>query len=112
MPIATSHLTARSSLPGSFARLTFTVPLRTPSAQRSDSSRNIAGPNIASAMPSSNTWGPLSIRLFLSGFEMMTSRAFSMPIRLGSSHAPPHPGMRPRKTSGSANAGTEESTVR
>ena len=26
--------------------------------------------------------------------------------------APPHPGMRPRKTSGSANAGTEESTVR
>lgn len=52
------------------------------------------------------------MRLFLSGFEMMTSSAFSMPMRFGSSHAPPQPGMIPRKTSGSAKAGTDESIVR
>ena len=112
MPTATSHLTARSSLPGSFLRLTLIEPPSTPSAHFSESSRKVAGPNIASAMPSSNAWGPFSIRLFFSGLEIITSRAFSMPIRLGRIQAPPQPGMRPRKTSGSANAGVEESIVR
>ena len=71
MPIATSHLTARSILPGSFGRLTLIEPPSTPSAHFSESSRKFAGPNIASAMPSSNACGPFSIRLFLSGFEMI-----------------------------------------
>ncbi len=41
------------------------------------------------------------------GFVMMTLSAFSMPMRLGSSHAPPQPGMMPSETSGSAIAATE-----
>ena len=97
MLIAMSHLTARSSLPGSFGRLTLIEPPSTPSAHLRESSRKLAGPNIASAMPSSNACGPFSMRLFLSGFEMMTSRAFSMPIRFGSSQAPPQPGDQPEE---------------
>ena len=42
MPIAMSHLTARSSLPGSFLRLTLIVPVSTPSAHFSESSRKVA----------------------------------------------------------------------
>ena len=53
-----------------------------------------------------------SIRFCLSGFEMTTSSAFSMPMRFGSRYAPPQPGMMPRKTSGSAIAAAEASTVR
>ena len=34
------------------------------------------------------------------------------PMRFGSSHAPPHPGMRPRKTSGSESAAAALDTVR
>ena len=112
MPIATSHLTARSSFPGSFLRLTLIVPPSTPSAHFSESSRKLAGPKMASAIPRSKTsWG-LSTLLFFSGFEITTSSAFSMPIRFGSSQAPPHPGMMPRNTSGSAIAAAEESIVR
>ena len=83
MPMATSHFTRRSILPGWFGRVTVVVPAMTPSAQRMESSRNAAGPNITSAMPSSSASAPLRVRFF-SGFSITTLRAFSMPIRLGS----------------------------
>ena len=112
MPIAASHFTVRSILPGAFLRLTFVAPVMTPSAQRIESSRKVAGPNMTSAMPSSKASAGLRVRLFLSGFSTTTLRAFSMPMRLGSSQAPPQPGMMPRKTSGRARAAALESSVR
>jgi hypothetical protein len=112
IPMATSHFAMRSRRPGAFGRLTSIAPEMTPSAQRIDCSRNEAEGKDASAMPSSMTSAAFSVRLFLSGFSMTTLRAFSMPMRFGSSHAPPQPGMIPRKTSGSATAGTDSSTVR
>ena len=112
MPIAASHLTMRSTLPGTFGRLTSTAPVSTLSAHFSESSRKLAESKIASAIPRSNTsWG-FSIRFCLSGFSMTTLRAFSMPIRFGRMVAPPQPGMRPRNTSGSANAAALRSMVR
>nr|BFF13920.1 hypothetical protein GCM10025699_52230 [Microbacterium flavescens] len=112
MPIAASHLTARSILPGALGRLTEMRPEMTPSAQRMLSSRKAAGPNCTSTIPSSRACAGFSVRLFFSGFSTMTRSAFSMPIRLGSSQAPPQPGMIPRKTSGRAIAAADESTVR
>ena len=55
---------------------------------------------------------PLSIRFWFSGFSMITVTALSAPIRFGSSWLPPQPGTRPRKTSGSAMAGTPAEMVR
>jgi hypothetical protein len=112
MPIAASHFTRRSTLPGSFCRFTLMRPETTSSVQRIESSRKLTDGKIASAMPSSNASWPLSVRFCFSGFSMTTLRAFSMPMRLGRIVAPPQPGMRPRNTSGSASAGAEASTVR
>ncbi len=84
IPIARSHLASRSSFPGLFGRFTVTLPPSTPSAQRRESSRNVAAGNFASAMPNSNAWSADSIRFCLSGFSMMTFRAFSIPMRFGS----------------------------
>ena len=64
-------------------RSTFVSPVRTRPAQSSDCSRKSAGSNIASAMPSSKAWGPLSMRFMFIGFSMMTLRAFAGPTRLG-----------------------------
>ncbi len=83
MPIATSHFTARSSLPGSLARFTLMAPVSTPSVHFSESSRKFTGANIASAIPSSNACGPFNIVFVFKGFETTTSRAFSMPMRFG-----------------------------
>ena len=110
--MAIGHLVRRSILPGSFLRCTLTLPPSTPSAQRSELSRKVAAGKIASMMPRSNACWGFSIRFCFSGLEMTTSRAFSMPIRFGSRYAPPQPGMMPRKTSGSAIAAAEASTVR
>ncbi len=63
-------------------------------------------------MPSSKASTPLSMRFWLSGLSMTTVTAFSTPMRLGSIQQPPQPGTRPRKTSGSATAGTPALIVR
>jgi hypothetical protein len=110
--IAAPHFTARSSRPGTFGRSTVVRPATTPSAQRIESSRNAAGPNCTSTTPSSSAWAGLSVRLFFSGFSSTTLSAFSMPMRFGSSHAPPQAGTMPRNTSGRAMAAADESTVR
>ena len=110
--IAAGHFVARSMRPGVFERSTFSSPVSTRSAQASESSRNDAGLKIASKMPRSNACCGLSVRFCFSGFEMITSSAFSMPIRFGNRYAPPQPGTMPRKTSGSAMAAAEESIVR
>ena len=52
------------------------------------------------------------MRFWFIAFSMMTVTALSGPIRFGSSWLPPHPGIRPRNTSGSARAGTPEEIVR
>ncbi len=52
------------------------------------------------------------MRFWLSGLSMTTVIAFSTPTRLGSIQQPPQPGTRPRKTSGSATAGTPALIVR
>ena len=89
---------------GSCLRLTF-MPFITLSAQARESSRYLGESNMASAMPSSKASSGVRTRFCLSGFSIMTLRAFLIPIKLGSRYAPPQPGMSPMKTSGNATAG-------
>ncbi len=87
-------------------------PLTTPAAHRIDCSRKSAGSKSTSTTPSRAASFGLSCRFCCMGLLTMTSRAFSGPMRLGSSHAPPQPGMSPRKTSGSDMAAAPYDMVR
>ena len=107
MPIATSHLTARSILPGSFGRLTLmragehaVRPLQRileEVGRGGRSRRRCRGRRPAGRSASGSA---------SAGSRRSTLSALSMPMRFGSRYAPPQPGMMPRNTSGSANAGT------
>ena len=91
--------------PARSAATTLIAPAMTPSAQRDRRPRGTSPRGRARRRCRGR--GPaaaFSVRLFLSGFSTMTLSAFSMPIRFGSSSAPPQPGMMPRNTSGSAMA--------
>lgn len=87
-------------------------PVTTPAAQANDCSMKSAGSNMASAIPRSSTCWGFSMRFWASGLVTMTCSAFSGPIRLGNRKAPPQPGTRPRKHSGSAMAAAPELMVR
>ena len=82
--IAIGHLVSRSILPGSFLRSTLTAPPSTPSAQRERALEvGRGGEDRVHDAESNACWG-FSIRFCFSGFEITTSRAFSMPMRFGS----------------------------
>ena len=81
-------------------------------AQATDCSTKSAGSKMASAMPSLNACGPVSVRLLLSGFSIITLTAFSGPISRGRMYTPPQPGMSPMKASGRARAPAPVETVR
>ena len=68
----------------------------------SDSSRNSTGSRSASAKPSSNASGPVSILFWRIAFVTMNLTAVAGPTSRGTSWVPPQPGMIPRKHSGQA----------
>ncbi|MNI65494.1 hypothetical protein D3C73_1210060 [compost metagenome] len=66
-----------------FFRSGVTSPEITRAAHASDCSTKSAGSKMASATPSSNACGPVSVRLLLRGFSIITLTAFSGPMRRG-----------------------------
>ena len=81
-------------------------------ANASDASTNSTGSKTRSAIPSSATCGPVSIRFWRIGFSTITLIAAAGPTSRGRSCVPPHAGKRPRNTSGVAKWRTAVEIVR